>query len=54
MINADSLAYLSVEGLQKATKSKKSEYCKGCFTGKYLIPVQLEMDKLTLEKEMKT
>ncbi len=54
MINADSLAYLSVEGLQKATKSKKSEYCKGCFTGKYPIPVQLEMDKLTLEKEMKT
>ena len=32
------------------TKSKKSEYCKGCFTGKYPIPVQLEMDKLTLEK----
>ena len=54
MINADSLAYLSVEGLQKATKSKKSEYCKGCFTGKSPIPVQLEMDKLTLEKEMKT
>tara|TARA_Y100001936_G_scaffold251186_1_gene306198 strand:- start:7063 stop:8499 length:1437 start_codon:yes stop_codon:yes gene_type:complete len=53
LINADSLAYLSVEGLEKATKSKKSEYCKGCFTGKYPIPVQLEMDKLTLEKEMK-
>ena len=53
LINADSLAYLSVEGLEKATKSKKTEYCKGCFTGKYPIPVQLEMDKLTLEKEMK-
>ena len=52
LIEADSLAYLSVEGLEKATKSKKSEYCKGCFTGKYPIPVQLEMDKLTLEKEI--
>ena len=48
-IGADSLAYLSVDGLKKAVNVNDDSYCKGCFTGKYPIPVQLEMDKLALE-----
>lgn len=48
-IGADSLAYLSVEGLMRAVDVEDDSYCKGCFTGKYPIPVQLEMDKLALE-----
>jgi amidophosphoribosyltransferase len=48
-IGADSLAYLSVEGLKRAVNVSDDSYCKGCFTGKYPIPVQLEMDKLALE-----
>ncbi len=35
-IGADSLAYLSMKGLQRAVAdSKKSEYCYSCYTGKY-------------------
>lgn len=48
-IGADSLAYLSVDGLKRAVDVSDDSYCKGCFTGRYPIPVQLEMDKLALE-----
>ncbi len=48
-IGADSLAYLSVDGLKAAVGVQDDSYCKGCFTGRYPIPVQLEMDKLALE-----
>lgn len=48
-IGADSLGYLSVEGLLKAVGIAQSELCLACFTGDYPVPVQLEMDKLALE-----
>jgi len=48
-IGADSLGYLSVEGLIKAVGLPKETFCLACFTGDYPIPVQLEMDKLALE-----
>lgn len=34
-IDADSLAYLSTEGLMKAVNSTKKEYCAACFDGNY-------------------
>ena len=49
-IDADSLAYLSVDGLMRAVRAPGEEYCKGCFTGEYPIPVQLEMNKLRFEE----
>ncbi len=48
-IGADSLGYLSIEGLIKAVALPKDIFCMACFTGDYPIPVQLEMDKLALE-----
>jgi amidophosphoribosyltransferase len=48
-IDADSLAYLSVDGLLRAVRAPKNSYCTGCFTGNYPIPVQLEMNKLGFE-----
>jgi amidophosphoribosyltransferase len=48
-IGADSLAYLSVEGLLRAVRAPKNSYCTGCFTGNYPIPVQLEMNKMGFE-----
>lgn len=48
-IGADSLGYLSVEGLIKAIGVPKEKFCLACFTGEYPIPVQVEMDKLALE-----
>ncbi|OGO18931.1 MAG: amidophosphoribosyltransferase, partial [Chloroflexi bacterium RBG_16_50_11] len=48
-IGADSLGYLSIEGLIKSIGLPKKNFCLACFTGEYPIPVQLEMDKLALE-----
>jgi amidophosphoribosyltransferase len=48
-IGADSLGYISIEGLIEAVGLPKDMFCLACFTGDYPIPVQLEMDKLALE-----
>ena len=52
IIGADTLAYLSVERLHLAVGSDRngSGYCDACFTGRYPIPVQLQLDKFTLER----
>lgn len=48
-IGADSLGYLSVEGLLASVGLPKDNFCLACFTGDYPVPVQLEMDKMALE-----
>ncbi len=48
-IGADSLGYLSVDGLIKAVALPKDIFCLACFTGNYPVPVQIGMDKLGLE-----
>ena len=53
-IGADSLAYLSVEGLLRAVRAPENSYCTGCFTGNYPIPVQLEMNKMRFEVGINT
>ena len=50
IIGADSLKYLSLQGLEQAVSAGRNEYCRGCFTGKYPIDVQLEMDKLRMDR----
>ncbi len=50
-VDADSLGYLSISGLVKAVEIPRENFCLGCFTGEYPIPVQLEMDKLVLEAQ---
>ncbi|MDO9028222.1 MAG: amidophosphoribosyltransferase [Candidatus Roizmanbacteria bacterium] len=39
-IGSDSLAYLSLEGLIKASRIKFNRLCTSCFDGKYPIPVK--------------
>ncbi len=48
-IGADSLGYISMEGLIESVGLPKETFCTACFTGDYPMPVQLEMDKLQLE-----
>lgn len=48
-IGADSIGYLSLEGLLKAI-GVSDGFCTGCLTGHYPVPVQLSMDKLVLER----
>jgi amidophosphoribosyltransferase len=38
-IGADSLHYLSVQGLLESMAEAPDHYCTACFTGKYPIPV---------------
>ncbi|MBT9163347.1 MAG: Amidophosphoribosyltransferase [Chloroflexi bacterium] len=44
-IGADSLGYLSLDGLIEAVGLPRENFCLACFTGDYPVPVQLEMDK---------
>ena len=39
-IGADSLAYLSLDGLKKASRIKPNKLCTSCFDGKYPMPVE--------------
>ncbi|MEA2582287.1 MAG: amidophosphoribosyltransferase [Thermomicrobiales bacterium] len=48
-IGADSIGYLSLEGLLRAI-GVSDGFCTGCLTGNYPVPVQLSMDKLVLER----
>ncbi len=45
-IGADSLGYLSLEGLNAATGQDANDLCNACFTGVYPLNVQMQMDKL--------
>ncbi|OCR00861.1 amidophosphoribosyltransferase [Oscillatoriales cyanobacterium USR001] len=51
-IGVDSLAFLSREGMLKATKDDSNNFCSACFTGDYPIPVPetVKRSKLMLEK----
>lgn len=48
-IGADSLGYLSLEGLMRAIDLPKQSFCNACFTGRYPIRIPGELDKLALE-----
>ena len=48
-VGADSLGYLSVDGLIEAVGLPREFFCLACFSGEYPVPIQLEMNKLALE-----
>ncbi len=48
-IGADTLGYLSVEGLMAVVGGQGGGFCDACFTGNYPVPVQLELEKMALE-----
>ncbi len=41
-VTADSLGYLSIEGVFRAVGQQRSGYCDACFTGDYLVPIASE------------
>jgi amidophosphoribosyltransferase len=55
-IGADSLGYLSKEGMVKSSEQKESELCTACFTGTYPIelPTADRLGKNLLEKGVAT
>ena len=49
IVGADSLGYLTVEGLMKVVDGTNGGFCDACFTGNYPVPIQLELSKFALE-----
>jgi len=49
LTGADSLAYLSLDGLQRSLGRPADEYCRACFTGEYPIAVPDSSLKLRFE-----
>jgi amidophosphoribosyltransferase len=47
-LGADSLAYLSLDGLFRASGGEGRGFCQGCFTGNYPVDIQL-VEKLEFE-----
>ncbi|MDI3340363.1 MAG: amidophosphoribosyltransferase [Sphaerobacter sp.] len=47
-IGADSIGYLSLEGLLRAIALPRSRFCTACLTGEYPVPIQMELERLAL------
>jgi amidophosphoribosyltransferase len=41
-IDADTLEYLSLEGLLLAVNAQRDRYCSSCYTGRYPVPFPRE------------
>ncbi len=48
-IQADSLGYISLDGLLSSVGRSRESLCMACFTGEYPVPVQMGLDKFALE-----
>lgn len=51
-LGADSLGYLSVDGVKAIAANDHCDFCTGCFTGEYPIPVPKEMPKDKFERKI--
>src|SRR5437660_1596066 len=49
-LGVDSLGYLDVDGMVRATGKPINKFCLACFTGNYPLPVDPELDKYIMEK----
>jgi amidophosphoribosyltransferase len=49
-LNADSLAYLSQDGMVKATGLPKDSFCMACYDGNYPVPFDPLADKYIMER----
>ncbi len=49
-LGADSIGYLDVDGMVRATGLEKNSFCMACFTGEYPVPFDSAFDKLIMER----
>ena len=49
-LGADSIGYLSAEGMVRATGRPQNEFCLACFNGDYPVPYDDKFDKLIMEQ----
>ncbi len=48
-VGADSLGYISLDGLLESVGRDRNTLCTACFTGDYPVPIQMGLDKFALE-----
>jgi amidophosphoribosyltransferase len=49
-LGADSIGYLDVPGMVRATGLPEADFCMACFTGDYPVPVDPALDKYIMER----
>lgn len=49
-LGADSIGYLDVDGMVRATGRPANSFCLACFTGDYPVPVDPDLDKYIMER----
>ena len=49
-LGADSIGYLDVAGMVRATGQDKDGFCLACFNGRYPVPVDPTLDKYIMER----
>jgi amidophosphoribosyltransferase len=49
-LKADSLGYLSEEGMVRATGLPKESFCMACYNGQYPVPYDEELNKNIMER----
>jgi amidophosphoribosyltransferase len=49
-LGVDSLGYLDIDGMVRATGQPLNHFCLACFTGDYPLPVDPELDKFIMER----
>jgi amidophosphoribosyltransferase len=52
-LGADSIGYLDVAGMVRATQQVIGDFCTGCFTGDYPVKVDAQLDKFVMEQRLK-
>jgi amidophosphoribosyltransferase len=52
-VGADSLGYLSLEGMVEATGSPQGDFCRACFDGEYPVPIPERAGKFVLEDQLR-
>ena len=50
ILEVDTLGYLSLEGMLRATSLGPASYCTACYSGIYPVPVEAGLDKFVLER----
>ena len=50
-LDADSLGYLSLEGLLACMKKPTENYCTACWSGKYKVPIDQPQSKFSFERD---
>jgi len=49
-LGVDSIGYLDMEGMVRATGLKQNEFCLACFNAQYPVPIDPELDKYIIER----